>query len=91
MNSSEITVRTIYSTADGKGFSSMIEAEHHVKVCNVLHNCFFHPPLSIHYQTIWELLKHHKIVDRDDEEYEKLCDSTETDNVLTSWFSGVKA
>jgi len=75
MNNSEITVKTVYTTADGVEFDSRLSAEHHIKVCNVLMNCFFESLSSPHYQTIWNLLTHHKIVDRDDAEYEEMCDS----------------
>jgi hypothetical protein len=82
MNNSEITVKTVYTTADGVEFDSRLSAEHHIKVCNVLMNCFRHSPSSNHYQTIWELITHHKIVGRDDVEYDELCKNGDIEEVF---------
>jgi hypothetical protein len=72
MNNYEITEKTVFTTSDGIEFDSRALAEHHVKVCNVLLNCFFESHTSRHYQTIWDLLKRNKISERDDVEYDQL-------------------
>ena len=66
---SEIIVKVVYTTCDGMEFTHESLAKHHIKVCNVLTNCFLPYPKSEHYHTIWELIKHFNIVDRDDAEY----------------------
>ena len=66
---SKITIKTRYVTADGAEFTYESLAKHHIKVCNILTNCFLPNPKSEHYHTIWELIKHFNIVDRDDAEY----------------------
>ena len=65
----EITSRTVYTTCDGIEFTHLELAEHHIRTCNVLMNCLLAKPKSEHYHTIWELLKHHQIIDRHDAEY----------------------
>jgi len=75
---SEITIKTRYVTADGMEFTHLSLAQHHIKVCNILDNCFLPKPKSEHYHTIWELIKHFNIVDRDDAEY----DNIETNDIF---------
>lgn len=74
MRANEIKYRMVYTTPDGMNFDSDIMARHHIKVCNVLDNCFWSKPKSIYYQTIWELLKHSDIMGRTDAEYDEQYD-----------------
>lgn len=75
MRDNEIKCRFVYTTPDGMNFDSEIMAKHHIKVCNILNNCFFvSNPKSVYYQTIWELIKHFKISERTDLDYEDQMD-----------------
>lgn len=85
----KITERTIYTTPDGMEFSHYAIAKHHIMVCNILDNCFYTGPKSQHYHTIWELIKHHCIIERDDKEYnQQIANDMFLDNTIEEqeWF-----